>query len=80
MVQERKKQLLLLLDQIGRVKRELRRLNNDNSAEQKQEFEKELQSLVAFIKQETPYAGMSRFFVKSFLKENNIISSLVKLI
>jgi len=61
------------LDQIGRVKRELRRLNNDNSAEQKQEFEKELQSLVAFIKQETPYAGMSRFFVKSFLKENNII-------
>lgn len=54
-------------------KREFCRLNNDNSAEQKQEFEKELQSLVAFIKQETPYAGMSRFFVKSFLKENNII-------
>lgn len=73
LVQERKKQMLLLFKQIGRVKRELRRLNEDNSPEQKAVFEEELDSLMAFTKPEASYAGMSRFFVKSFLKDNNII-------
>jgi hypothetical protein len=72
LVQERKKQLIVLFRQMERVKRELVRLNNDTSAQQKADFELELKDLMAFTKDEVPYAGMSRFFVKEFLHENNI--------
>ncbi len=73
LVHERKKQMLLLFRQIGRVKRELVRLDNDNSAVQKEIFQQELDDLMYYTKSETPYAGMSRFFVKKFLNENNIV-------
>src|SRR6478672_1485253 len=73
LVQERKKQMLLLFRQMGRVKRELVRLNSDNSVLQKEVFQQELDELMYYNKPETAYAGMSRFFVKSFLSENGII-------
>ncbi|TWI85841.1 hypothetical protein IQ13_1010 [Lacibacter cauensis] len=72
LVQERKKQLLLLYQQMDRVIRELVRFNNDNSAGQKKVFEDELKILLSFTEKEKPYAGMSRFFVKKFLAKNNI--------
>lgn len=72
LVQERKKQLLLLYQQMDRVLRELERLNNDNSAAQKKIFEDEFDILLSFTEKEKPYAGMSRFFVKKFLSENNL--------
>ena len=73
LVQERKKQMLLLFKQIDRVKRALKNLNENNNLEQKKVFEEELEELLYYTKLETPYAGMSRFFVKKFLHENNIL-------
>jgi hypothetical protein len=72
LVKERKKQLIQLFRQMETVKRELERLNGDNSEAQQSEFEKQLDYLMDFTKPETPYAGMSRFFVKKFLTENGI--------
>ncbi|MNY25095.1 hypothetical protein D3C86_1588530 [compost metagenome] len=72
LVQERKKQLILLFDQIGRVKRELERLNKDSGVDQKRYFEKEFEALIAYTKPESIYAGMSRFFVKKFIEENGL--------
>jgi 5-methylcytosine-specific restriction endonuclease McrA len=72
LVQERKKKMILLFRQIERVKRELERLDNENSATQKKEFDKELEDLLAFTKPDEEFAGMSRFFVKKFLVENGI--------
>lgn len=73
LVQERKKQLLLLFQQMARVKRELEKLNNDNSVDQKKIFDDELDILLNnFTKTESLYAGMCRYFVRKFLKENGI--------
>ncbi len=72
LVQERKKQLILLFKQMVRVKRELERLNNDSSSMQKQIFNQELDDLMEFGKDASLYAGMCRYFIKEFLKENKI--------
>lgn len=55
------------------LKRELERFNNDKSPGQEQIFKEEMSNLMDFTKKETPFAGMSRFFVKEFLKENALI-------
>lgn len=73
LVQERKKQMLLLFQQMERVIRELRRFNQDHSAAQRSIFENELNILISFTEKEKPYAGMSRFFVKKFLKKEKLI-------
>ncbi len=72
LVQERKKRMILLFRQMERVKREMGRLDTYNSATQKNEFDKELEDLLAFTNPAAEYAGMSRFFVKKFLMENGI--------
>lgn len=73
LVQERKKHLLFLFQQIFRVKRELSRLDNDNSPQQKADFGQELEILMNFGNSASEYAGMCRFFIKKFLKENSLI-------
>ena len=73
LVQERKKKLLLLFQQVIRVKRELARLNNDNSHEQKDIFKSEWEILLDFGKPESEFAGMCRFFIKKFLEENDLV-------
>lgn len=72
LVHERKKKMILLFRQIERVIKELERLDNDKSANQKKAFDRELVDLLAFTKPDEAYAGMSRFFVKKFLMENGI--------
>ena len=75
LVRERKKQLLLLFKQMERVKRELERLNTDNSATQRAVFNDEFETLLAYtdpVKPESNYAGMCRFFVKKFMQENGL--------
>lgn len=73
LVQERYKQLLLLFRQMDRVKREMVRMNDNNNLHQQQVFKEELDVLVGFTSVEAPYAGMSRYFVKKFLEENNLV-------
>ena len=73
LVQERKKKMLLLFRQMERVREALERLNADvdNQALQSQ-LKREVNDLLADTKPEAQYAGMCRFFVKKFLKDNNI--------
>jgi hypothetical protein len=74
LVQERKKQLLKLLKQMLRTKKLLVKLNNSpNNSGIKTEFEEELDNLMDYTKAEEVYAGMSRYFVKEFLKDNGLI-------
>lgn len=72
LVKERKMCLTLLLTQMDRVKRELARYNNEKTANQKTIFDAELEFLMDFTKSEKPYAGMCRYFVKKFLKDNGL--------
>lgn len=72
LVQERKKQLILLFRQMVIVKRELERFNADQTEGQKQIFETELDHLIEFTNSGSIYAGMCRYFVKQFLDENGI--------
>jgi hypothetical protein len=72
LVQDRKKQMLLLFKQMERVKREMKRLDNDKSTFQKNVFKDEFDALMFYTNSENIYAGMCRFFVKKFLKVNNI--------
>ena len=73
LVKERKKTLLLLFKQMTRVKRELERFNDDQSADQQQILQDELDELKLFTKSESVYAGMCRYFVRQFLSENQLI-------
>jgi 5-methylcytosine-specific restriction endonuclease McrA len=72
LVQERKKRLKQLFHQMDIVKRELERFNVDGSDIQKKLFARELDFLLNFTKSESIYAGMCRYFVKSFFSENGI--------
>jgi len=72
LVQDRKKKLILLLTQMKRVKRELGRRDTDPSQDQKDIFDEELNELLKFTEDDSEYAGMCRFFVKQFLKDNNL--------
>lgn len=76
LVHERKNVLVLLLTQIDRVMRELDRYNTHPSDQQLGYLKQELQVLLSFTKDEKPYAGMSRFFVKKFLKQNKVLKEL----
>jgi hypothetical protein len=74
LVQERKKKLYEVFQQIGRVKRALERLNQrPTSLAAEAEFAYELSQLLHFTKDEAHYAGMCRFFVKKFLVENDLL-------
>jgi hypothetical protein len=72
LVQERQKMLKLLFRQMLRVKRELERLNRENSEAQKEVFNDELDVLLEFGKDSGLYAGMCRYFLRQFLKENDL--------
>lgn len=73
LVQARKKQMTRLFTQMERVKRELIRLNDGNTPQQQAVFDFEFQELIKYTDSKAEYAGMSRFFVKKFLQENEII-------
>jgi hypothetical protein len=74
LVQERKKRLLDLFTQLSRVKQELEDWNESpGNRRRKERFEFEMKALNSFTGQEKPYAGMCRYFVKKFLKENGLI-------
>lgn len=73
LVQERKKRMLDLFTQMFRVKRELEEMNTSPAdAQKKKRFEFELDALMKFTSANAPYAGMCRYFVKAFLKENGL--------
>lgn len=67
LVKERKKVLLLLFKQMERVKREMVRLDSDNTLEQKAIFTEEFNALTKFGQFGHRYTGMCRFFIKKFL-------------
>lgn len=72
LVQARKEKLIILFMQIRRVGRELDRFRESGSATDKTIFEEEFDALMSFVKAESQYAGMCRFFVRQFLKANNL--------
>jgi len=73
LVYERQERLSLLFQQMDVVKTELERFNKDKSPEQKNRFDNQLDILLnTFTKRESPFTGMCRYFVKKFLRENNI--------
>jgi 5-methylcytosine-specific restriction endonuclease McrA len=72
LVQERKKQLILLFTQMERVKRELERYNQTLSAVDRSVFDTEMDFLIEFTKPESIYSGMCRFFVRKFIAENGL--------
>lgn len=74
LVKERKNVLVLLFTQMDRVLRELERFSNDQTPHQKAILQREMEYLIEFTKEEKPYAGMCRYFVRTFLSENKIVS------
>jgi uncharacterized protein (TIGR02646 family) len=73
LVRERQERLNILFQQMDVVKSELERFNKDKSVKQKSRFDTQLDILLnTFTKRESPYAGMCRYFVKKFLRENDI--------
>jgi hypothetical protein len=61
-----------LFKQMLVTKRELIRLNDDNSAEQLESFNTELENLFFYGQADQPYAGMARHFIKKFITENHL--------
>ncbi|AYB33765.1 HNH endonuclease [Chryseolinea soli] len=72
LVQERKKMLILLFEQIWRVKEALVKSQNDNSETQKEIFLREFKNLINYGSATSLYSGMCRFFIRQFLKENDL--------
>ena len=73
LVQERKKKLLKLFKQMFVAKTALEASNADpTNPILKQLFKDTLDIVFEFTKPEEEYAGMCRFFVKEFLKENGL--------
>ena len=72
LVRRRKMILEHLIIQMGRVKREMERFNQEGTQTQKDIFDKEFQNLLNFAHNKAEYAGMCRFFIKKFLAENNL--------
>jgi 5-methylcytosine-specific restriction endonuclease McrA len=74
LVQERKKQMLKLFKQMAIAKNLLEQMNNqiDNN-NIKNLFEMALESVMDFTKETEVYAGMSRYFVRQFLQQNNLL-------
>lgn len=72
LVDERKKRLLDLLQQIKRAKRALETFNTSATAANEEVFKEEFSILKRYAAPESPYAGMARFFVRRFLQENGL--------
>lgn len=72
LVRGRKKQLMRLFEQMESVERELKKLNEAPSVEQREAFDHELDKLIGYTGPEENYAGMCRFFVRKFLKETGV--------
>ncbi|MDR6845679.1 hypothetical protein [Flavobacterium granuli] len=74
LVKERKIQMLRLFGQMECVSRELGRLNRDSTDNGQQDiFEKEFQRLMEYADAKAVYAGMCRFFIGKFLKDNDLL-------
>jgi len=74
LVQERKKQMLKLFNQMEVVEDVLVQKNADPLNVQLQKlFERVFEQLLQFTRDQENYAGMSRFFVKKFLIANGLI-------
>lgn len=73
LVDERQKRLKLLLAQIDMTKDLLENYNETPNDRNKKMLDKHLDGLAEFTEEKQPYAGMCRFFVKRFLRENNLI-------
>lgn len=69
LIDARKEALEDLFHQMSVVKRELNRLN----VNQPNEYDIEFERLKRFAHKDSQYAGMARFFIRKFLKANNII-------
>ena len=73
LVKGRKIHMLKLFGQIKCVTRELERLNRDiNDQIQKDIFTEEFDRLMEYADGKAMYAGMCRFFINRFLKDNNL--------
>lgn len=73
LVQERKKKMIKLFKQMAIAKHLLEDYNADQGNNAKRElFELALDNVVEFTLDSEEYAGMSRYFVRSFLQENGI--------
>ncbi|TGD76907.1 hypothetical protein [Hymenobacter wooponensis] len=74
LVQERKKRLYEVSLQLKRVKRALERMNrHPTDPTDKDEFEEEFAVLLGYTDTNASYAGMCRFFIRKFLKDNNLL-------
>ena len=72
LVKERKNILDQLLFQMCSTRDALERYNNDTTQINKEALDKQLDFLMSFTKPDRPYAGMCRYFVREFLKENGL--------
>jgi hypothetical protein len=74
LVQERKKQMLKLFKQMAIAKHLLEDYNkNPIDTAKKEAFQMVLDVVMEFTKETEDYAGMSRYFVKDFLKQNGLL-------
>jgi len=72
LVNERKNKLDDLLLQMERTKERLDEFNLSHSPAHRTKFETEFDRLNDFTAADKPYAGMCRFFVRRFIKDNGI--------
>jgi uncharacterized protein (TIGR02646 family) len=80
LVNSRQKRLLELLHQIGTAKEALERYNLNATNDNKHSLDRQISYLLdSFTSNDSPYAGMSRFFVRKFLIDNNLLLKPVPL-
>ena len=69
LVQQRQKQLAIINYHIGKVRKALDDLLEDDSDEKNNEYETEYAVLKKYTAKESDYAGMARFMIRLFLEE-----------
>lgn len=74
LVHERKKRMLKLFQQMAIAKHLLEEYNADQgNVAKRKAFEMAMDVVMEFTKDTEDYAGMSRYFVREFLKENGLV-------
>lgn len=74
LVDERNQRRIELFSQIDSAKRALELFDNHPFDDIKNNMDKELDKLLVFTEDKQPYAGMCRYFVRKFLRDNNLIN------
>jgi uncharacterized protein (TIGR02646 family) len=73
LVRARKNILDLMFMQMQLTKTSLEAFNASNTSANKANLNAHLNNLLEFTEPDRPYAGMCRFFIKKFMKENNLV-------